>query len=118
MSTVEKRELNKYAPVVSIIQKYKGETHAVVERFRCEVLEKAVDEEQADVVLGTVHAAKGCEWDNVMLLDDCEELLQVQCKKSEEGKPLRWEFMCKPYGDHLNLWYVGLTRAKKIMRYV
>ena len=113
VSTIDARELSKYNPHVFLVQKYGKDTPQVVEKFRKKILEKSVSEKEADVILGTVHAAKGCEWDNVMLLDDCEELLQVN-KKSEEGGS-KWEFNFKPYGDDLNVWYVGLTRAKKVL---
>ena len=57
-----------------------------------------------------------------MLLDDLEDLLLVKRKASQEVKGQKgghqkkeWEFDYPSFGDFLNLWYVGLTRAKKLL---
>lgn len=88
-----------------------------------------------------MHAAKGCEWDNVLILDDlcplegsfhdpqnrrvCFFPKDLQKQKFQKKKDSAWQekkdnirewgFDTAAYGDHLNLWYVAVTRAKKVM---
>ena len=99
----------------------------VVNTFRSQIYDKYHKEEDADIILSTVHAAKGCEWDNVVVLDDLcgisafipKDMQKKQYnkdnKKPPKGVPREWQFKTKDYGDDLNLWYVALTRARKVM---
>mmetsp|Transcript_839 Transcript_839/g.1519 ORF Transcript_839/g.1519 Transcript_839/m.1519 type:complete len:811 (-) Transcript_839:574-3006(-) len=130
---VEIRELSRFSNTISLIQKYKEQTMAVVGSFRENILEQNIKEEDADIILSTVHAAKGCEWDNVVVLDDLSPIhlfmpkdiqrkgggQQHQQSNNQAVKNKdavrEWEFKSESWGDHLNLWYVALTRAKKIM---
>jgi DNA helicase-2/ATP-dependent DNA helicase PcrA len=49
------------------------------------------------VVLSTLHAAKGLEWDHVFLVGVCDGILPMGSQVEEERR----------------LFYVGLTRAKQ-----
>ncbi|KAL9936466.1 hypothetical protein V8E36_004534 [Tilletia maclaganii] len=63
-------------------------------------------EEEALIVMSTVHQAKGLEWDRVSLGDDFSPTL-----KSETV--VQSEFSQQYYQGEINLMYVAATRAKK-----
>ncbi|SOV06889.1 related to DNA helicase Fdhp [Ustilago sp. UG-2017a] len=63
-------------------------------------------EEEATVVLTTVHQAKGLEWDNVVVDDDFRPVFG-------NDKTQRVEVAGYWHQDELNHLYVALTRAKK-----
>ena len=46
----------------SLVQKFKGKTLGVLKSFQRDVVEANIKHEDADLVLSTVHAAKGMEW--------------------------------------------------------
>jgi len=62
------------------------------------------------VVLGTVHKAKGLEYDNVILADDFVDLL------GENEFKQKVRLQQRGYVDEFNLIYVGVTRAKMRLR--
>ena len=61
----------------------------------------------ANVLLTTVHAAKGAEFDTVELLDD---FLPLSAFEVVDG---RGRMAWRAGNDEINLWYVALTRAKR-----
>lgn len=73
-------------------------------------LNRAVGEDEADLVLSTAHRAKGREWDNVRLNDD---FLKTRPAKPENA--LDKERFDRERASELRLFYVALTRAKKIV---
>ena len=121
---IEMRELAKYAAVVAFIEKFDKRTHEVIEAFREEILDKKYSAEDADIILSTIHCAKGMEWDRVQVLDDA--LISLSKYKFDHGGAfssgnfrqascgvkLRALFDYTSWGDELHLWYVALTRAK------
>jgi superfamily I DNA/RNA helicase len=81
---------------------HEGATPAVLARFKREVLDADVAHADADVVLSTVHAAKGMEWDRVVVCDDLEELAHIECVAAP-GAPC-WRFAWSAFTDDVNLW--------------
>lgn len=75
--------------------------------YRLEALLAAGPSTNADVLMTTVHGAKGLEFDTVELLDD---LCPLSAFEVVDGiGRMAW-----PVGDdEINLWYVALTRAKR-----
>jgi hypothetical protein len=72
-----------------------------------EVYLRAPPSSNADVLMTTVHGAKGLEYDTVQLLDDFCPLAAFEVVDGR-GR-MSW-----PVGDDgINLWYVALTRAKR-----
>ena len=59
------------------------------------VLRRFNESKESNIYVGTVHSVKGLEYDNVMLLG-----VNDKCWKLDNE-------------DNLNLYYVGITRAKK-----
>ena len=108
---VNEREWTKYSMHVDLIETHRENTMNVVGTFKREILEKEFELAQADIILTTTHAAKGMEFDHVLMLDDFADLSNLHFNKTEK----RWEFAHTNKGgdaDVLNLWYVAITRAK------
>lgn len=96
---VEDREMMSLCKVVQ------NHRHQIPLQVRA-IIEKAVDEKQADVVLTTAHKAKGLEWSEVTLADDFPDLVVG-------GEPISKEDL---EADEFNLIYVSLTRAMDRLR--
>ena len=126
---ISTRELQRYTHIVGVITKYQMKTREVLTQFKTHVYDANVSEKDANIILSTVHASKGAEWENVQLLDDLSSLTVFQPKapdpsnyfssasskkkNSSNGVQREWEFRLESWSDVLNLWYVGLTRARK-----
>ncbi|KAE8220620.1 hypothetical protein CF319_g5879 [Tilletia indica] len=63
-------------------------------------------EDEALIVMATVHQAKGLEWDRVMLGDDFRPVLLGETVRDIEFNQLYFQ-------NEINLMYVAATRAKK-----
>lgn len=122
ISEVETRELTQLSTHVSLINKYQTEAANVLLKFKQSVLDKNYSLDEADIILSTVHAAKGLEWDVVEVLDDLSQnLSQFSFSSQTSGfqsasiaassSAPEWNF--KSWGDDVNLWYVALTRPKR-----
>ncbi|CAM9368431.1 unnamed protein product, partial [Ectocarpus fasciculatus] len=132
--TVHSFELNQYKPVIALILKYGADAEIMFARFEEEVLGRrySASDPSVDVVLSTVHAAKGLEWDNVMLYDssmkDLSKYKVYPTNSSSRFQPANQvvtperngpchsvELDWLSYGDDYNLWYVAVTRAKRLL---
>ena len=103
---VEERELTEFSMYVDIIETFQGDTMDKVKELKENVLNR--DPKDCDVLLTTIHSAKGLEWTNVVVLDDLTQLAAFSIKGST-----RAQFAWKGWGDDMNLWYVAVTRAKR-----
>jgi superfamily I DNA/RNA helicase len=86
-----------------IIEKIKGKVGA------------ASSIESSDVVLGTCHKMKGLEAPNVLLDDDFIELCEFteMLNKATPGEKAE---QLRKANEELNILYVGITRAKKVLQ--
>ncbi|KAM6962054.1 F-box DNA helicase 1 [Tautogolabrus adspersus] len=98
----EDRELD---AKLSIVEKYKSRIPELVER-----LQQCHEDyfNQADFILGTVHKAKGLEFDTVMVTDDFSK---IPCSRHNLHSYNDFSFDKCP-DDEWNLLYVAVTRAK------
>ena len=108
VDVVVEEEKNAYTMHVSLVATFGGETMEMVSRFEEQVLQAEVKEENAELVLATVHSAKGAEWPNVVVLDDLQGAL---ARFSIDRRTGLGQFEWKDWGDDFNLWYVACTRA-------
>jgi len=84
---------------IKVTEKY--DVPKLIERIRSQVVKKI---ENADVVVSTVHKAKGLEFDQVVLLEDFPELLE------------NYGTLRNVPEEEANLLYVAITRAKNSLR--
>jgi F-box protein 18 (helicase) len=110
---------------IILIEEWKEDLPEHINRFREQVSEKKYSEKEADVILTSVHQAKGLEWDQVEVSDDFIDL-GIKARNENDtmndsfgdaSKQLavneKVEFNVTSFGDDVNLWYVAVTRAKK-----
>lgn len=91
---------------IAVVEKYNIRIPELVERIvKCHI----EDVDFADYIVGTVHKAKGLEFDTVHILDD---FVKVPCARHNLGQlpHFRVESFSE---DEWNLLYVAVTRAKK-----
>ncbi len=138
----KEKELMNYVFALSIVSTYKHNTLQAMDAFDTHVLANKWSVEDADIILTTVHSAKGLEWDHVELCDDLLQLSIAESlpelvrhpsflttmpseNKSEKSvsqktpggdKRKGWQFVLHPWRDQcINMLYVALTRARKIL---
>ncbi|XP_074050997.1 F-box DNA helicase 1 isoform X3 [Macrotis lagotis] len=93
---------------IAVVEKYNVRIPELVKRIeQCHVNDVAF----AEYVLGTVHKAKGLEFDTVQILDD---FVKVPCGR--HNLPQIPHFRIESFPDEeWNLLYVAVTRAKKCL---
>uniref|UniRef100_A0A8C3NEB6 F-box DNA helicase 1 n=1 Tax=Geospiza parvula TaxID=87175 RepID=A0A8C3NEB6_GEOPR len=93
---------------ISIVEKYRDSIPALVSRIRASHVSQ---EALADFLIGTVHQAKGLEFDTVCVADDFVQIPSVS------GAFLRRMNIAldRTPEDEWNLLYVAVTRAKKCL---
>lgn len=92
-----------YKALIRVVEHYKSAIPSLVQRIKT----GAREDGSAGVTLGTVHKAKGLEWDSVVLLDDFQAL---------ESKPdPATNKIVMPDRQEVHLIYVALTRALRCL---
>lgn len=69
------------------------------------IIKKGRNEYNSKVILSTIHASKGLEYDKVILVDVIDGVLPSVSKNTKEKQ--------EEYDEEVRLFYVGMTRAKK-----
>lgn len=125
------RDITKYVSAMSIVNTYQQNTLKAIDSFEAQVLENKYSEDEADIILSTMHSSKGLEWDHVEVCDDILNLSSVSfadnvpeklhhtpsfLKTTETSNGDRrkgWQFSLSEYQDQgINGLYVALTRAR------
>uniref|UniRef100_A0A8B9MDR6 F-box DNA helicase 1 n=1 Tax=Accipiter nisus TaxID=211598 RepID=A0A8B9MDR6_9AVES len=92
---------------IAIVEKYKERIPELVQRIESSHVSQ---EAMADYLIGTVHQAKGLEFDTVLIADDFVQVPHLS------GDHQRTNFSIGMYPeDEWNLLYVAVTRAKKYL---
>ncbi|KAM6292991.1 F-box DNA helicase 1-like [Porphyrio hochstetteri] len=93
---------------ISIVEKYKDQIPELVQKInKSHMSEEAL----ADYRIGTVHQAKGLEFDTVLIADDFVQGSRVQ--GDQQRRSIFSMESCSE--DEWNLLYVAVTRAKKCL---
>ncbi|OXB58056.1 hypothetical protein ASZ78_007715 [Callipepla squamata] len=93
---------------IRIVEKFKERIPELVQKIESSHVSQ---EAMADYLIGTVHQAKGLEFDTVLVADD---FIDVPCASGNNQR--RPQFMIGMYPeDEWNLLYVAVTRAKKCL---
>ncbi len=87
----------------AMVEKYKSRLPVLIQGLA----DKAVPENEADILLTTAHRAKGMEWPCVLMMDDFTPLVK-------DGTPV---VSSSAAPDEFNLIYVAMTRAKTHLRF-
>lgn len=69
------------------------------------IIKKGTLEYNSKVILSTIHASKGLEYDKVILIDAVDGILPSISKDTKDRQ--------EEYDEEVRLFYVGMTRAKK-----
>lgn len=69
------------------------------------IIKKGSSEYNSKVILSTIHASKGLEYEKVILLDAVDGILPSISKDTKDRQ--------EEYDEEVRLFYVGMTRAKK-----
>ncbi|XP_064512702.1 F-box DNA helicase 1 isoform X4 [Pseudopipra pipra] len=102
---VDDRDL---AGKISIVEKYRERIPELVQRIeRSHVSQESL----ADYLIGTVHQAKGLEFDTVLVADD---FVKAPCGSDASQRRTNLAIGAVPE-DEWNLLYVAVTRAKKCL---
>ncbi len=101
-----------YKPFVKFIENNERDIHVIVDFLKNGT---ASDSSGADIVISTMHKAKGLEWDSVILGDDTQ-YISVANKHYYFTNPRMREGINTVYSvndEATNLLYVAFTRGKK-----
>ncbi|OCT89245.1 hypothetical protein XELAEV_18017864mg [Xenopus laevis] len=92
---------------ISVVEKYRNRVPELVNRIKsCHT----DDEKKADFILGTVHKAKGMEFETVQVTDDFFKIPTARHNLERLNINIT---NCASGEDEWNLLYVAITRAKK-----
>ena len=97
-------ELGDYYLTLGLIAHYGNDVMSKVHEFERRVL-SCPSEAEADIVLTTVHQAKGLEWDRVQVLDDFVSLAKAVKPAKVGGRGIT-SFLLPKGDDEVNLMYV------------
>ncbi|XP_022527587.2 F-box DNA helicase 1 [Astyanax mexicanus] len=94
---------------LSVVEKFNARIPELVERiYNC----AQKNPQFADYILGTVHKAKGLEFDTVVVTDD---FMKVPCARHNLQRMNINPGIRNVHADEWNLLYVAVTRAKKTL---
>ncbi|KAM7131846.1 F-box DNA helicase 1 isoform 4-T5 [Ciconia maguari] len=93
---------------IAIVDKYKERIPELVQKIESSHVSQ---EAMADYLIGTVHQAKGLEFDTVLIADD---FVKVPCLSGDYQRRTNFRIGMFPE-DEWNLLYVAVTRAKKYL---
>ena len=93
--------------LIRVIERYENKIPGLIDQV---VRNEVKDGTQAELVLTTAHRAKGMEWDCVRIGDDFEFLFAAEEEICEHG------VLTSATEQEVNLLYVGLTRARGMVR--
>ncbi|KAJ3288076.1 hypothetical protein HDU79_005124 [Rhizoclosmatium sp. JEL0117] len=129
---VQDRELGEYVLLITLVETYQDETPSTILSFETSILTPNHTLHTADIILSTAHQSKGLEYDHVEVSDDFIDLEPKEKKRDDsstagfrrgtqvpstnEPKEKVMEWGLKAWGDDLNLWYVAVTRPKKLLK--
>lgn len=89
--------------LVSVVREYRAALPGLIATVTSAACEQPGD---ADILLMTAHRSKGLEFDQVLLDDDFQDLVD------KEGKPNRGALDAQAFEQEINLLYVAMTRAR------
>ncbi|XP_074725748.1 F-box DNA helicase 1 isoform X1 [Strix uralensis] len=93
---------------IALVEKYRERIPELVQKIRSSHVRQQAT---ADYIIGTVHQAKGLEFDTVLIADD---FVKVPSRSGNHQRVTNFSIDMYPE-DEWNLLYVAVTRAKKCL---
>jgi F-box protein 18 (helicase) len=110
---IEKTEDVQLSMMVEIVKEYGNEIPSLINTLKTKHVGDE-DKAKAEMIFSTVHRSKGMEYDEVQLVADfiTEGRIEKQKLEKKEGEAIN----TAKWNEEINLLYVGITRAKSILR--
>eukprot|EP01043_Picozoa_sp_COSAG02_P057325 COSAG02_NODE_6939_length_3275_cov_3.165302_1_plen_804_part_00 len=123
LEMIEGQDLQHFTAAIALVCEHGRKSTERLAAFEEHVLKQKYTQDEADIVLSTIHSAKGMEWDNVEICNDLVPLAKFRVVNRNPSSPciqsasvpldMAAMFDFPGYGDDINLWYVAVTRARK-----
>ena len=93
---------------VALVNKFKEKLRLLIEKMKTQVVD---NKEECDIILSTIHAAKGMEHENIYVLDDFVDLDEASnlVKNSKQQNPSLYTKIKKWYEEEINIIYVAVV---------
>lgn len=110
---IEKTEDKSLGMIVDVVKEFGNRLPELIKQLKNN---HTAGKEEADMIFSTVHRCKGMEYDEVTLLNDfiTEEKLQKYIAQQGAGKINEAEK--NRLGEEVNILYVAVTRARKLLK--
>ncbi len=97
-----------YSPLVNLVERLRGSVGGIIAGLR----KNETRPEKADIILSTVHKAKGAQWGSVKLSEEFQNVWDTT--KIVDAKT-QVEYFTLPEPEELALQYVAATRAETLL---
>ncbi|CAN5573833.1 UvrD-helicase domain-containing protein [soil metagenome] len=112
---IEKTEDMQLGMMVEIVREYGNKIPQILKKIRSMCVDSD-KKHKAEMIFSTVHRCKGMEYDSVQILDDFISEKRLLKLKNDAAKGTgKEEFSIEKLNEEINLLYVAITRAKKIV---
>ncbi len=110
---IDKTEDKSLGMIVDVVKEFGNRLPELIKELKNN---HADNKEEADMIFSTVHRCKGMEYDEVTLLTDFITEEKLQKYIAQQGAEKINESEKNRLGEEVNLLYVAVTRAKKLLK--
>ncbi len=110
---IDKTEDKSLGMIVDVVKEFGNRLPELIKELKNN---HAASKEEADMIFSTVHRCKGMEYDEVTLLNDFITEQKLQKYIAQQGAEKINEVEKNRLGEEVNILYVAVTRAKKLLR--
>ena len=110
---IDKTEDKSLGMIVDVVKEFGNRLPELIKELKNN---HAASKEEADMIFSTVHRCKGMEYDEVTLLTDFITEEKLQKYIAQQGAEKINEVEKNRLGEEVNILYVAVTRAKKLLK--
>ena len=110
---IEKTEDKSLGMIVDVVKEFGNRLPQLIQELKNN---HAARKEEADMIFSTVHRCKGMEYDEVTLLNDFITEEKLQKYIAQQGGEKINVIEKNRLGEEVNILYVAVTRAKKLLK--